>query len=192
MMPFDLPEALGKVKANAYDDSDHHRLLGALPFGLILETLGLEAEALILAAGKQHWSLKSQLEMQWRDWQRQHLPDTPAAESSGPPEPTLSLPEQAQKLLEHIQHEGNSGLVQSELERFARLLDPAAEISAPQPVPLVMPPAPTMPQAKRVQWEEDLRAQHEYRQVEAEAAWRSLTEVLRLRGAWAQGLEEWK
>ena len=194
MTPFDLPDALGKVKVSAYDDSDHHRLFGALPFGLILETLGLEAEALILVAGKQHWSLKSQLETQWRDWQRQHLPDTPAAEPTEPPAPVLSLPQQAQKLLEHIQHAGNTGLTQNDLERFARLLDPAAALPAPQPLPFVAPDAPgSLPRGwTKLEWEQQQSAHHQARQDSAEAAWRELSEVLRLRREWARELEEFK
>ncbi|MGX9687005.1 DUF5691 domain-containing protein [Deinococcus wulumuqiensis] len=68
--PFDLPEALGKVKTGAYDDSDLHRLLGALPFELVRKTLGVQGPALATAAQKKNWALGQYIHQLAREYTR--------------------------------------------------------------------------------------------------------------------------
>ncbi|WP_291426306.1 DUF5691 domain-containing protein [Deinococcus sp.] len=175
--PFELPEALGTAKVGVYDDSDLHRLLGALPFSLLLKVLDVRGEQLLQAAEKKHWQLGRQLKVQ-RDRER---PEREAKAS-----PVLTAKDAAQ-WFQSIQQKGQHEQVTFDL--LAQSLDPAAEIAAPEPLPFVLPPAPTMPKERRLQWEENIQTQHAQRQAEAEAAWRSLTDILQLRREWAAGLE---
>lgn len=179
--PFELPAALGKVKANAYDDSDLHRLLGALPLSLILKTLDISASSLKQAARKHHWTLENQLkEAQHREEEARY-----SATSAAP----VILPQHVARWLRGIQEKGYTD--RAALERFAQHLDPAAEIAAPEPLPVVFPElAGGIPKRlTRDEWENNVRKAHAERQAEAEAAWRSLTDILRLRREWAAALE---
>lgn len=185
--PFDLPAALGQPKKNAYDDSDLLRLLGAVPFGLLLETLNVSGNELLKAAHQKHWALGHLLER--ADMlSRVSAPAVPAPEEN-PAE--NQMPRDAADLLRLLQTEGSNWSVTSELDDLARTLDPATVVPAPLPVPFVMPPAPKqLPRWQtKEEWELRQAEGHAGRQVEAEAAWRTLTETLRLRGEWVAALE---
>ncbi|GHG01667.1 hypothetical protein GCM10017783_12390 [Deinococcus piscis] len=177
--PFQLPEALGTPNVGAVDDSDLHRLLGALPFSVLLGALDVRGEQLVQAAEKKSRSLGQQLRAQ-RERERPER----SAEAQAP-----VTAADAAEWLASIQQRGQRD--PATFGRLARQLDPTADIAVPQPLPFVMPARPASLSARQLAlWEERQPAVHHERQAEAEAAWRSLMEVLRLRREWARALEE--
>lgn len=184
--PFDLPEALGKVKTGAYDDSDLHRLLGALPFELIRKTLGVQGPALATAAQKKNWALGQYIHQLAREYTRRLVAKRDLRQPQAGEVPATTTPEQVVEWLKSIQEKGQRDPATPDL--LAQSLDPATEIAMPEPLPLVLP----RPQGSHhpPAWQENQQHLHAERQAEAEAAWRSLTEILRLRREWARILEE--
>ncbi|MPY66470.1 hypothetical protein F8S09_07135 [Deinococcus sp. SDU3-2] len=214
---FDLPAALGKPRAGQYDDSDLHRLLGALPTGLILETLGLGWEELEKAARARHWSLANELHgppppapppldpetarARLRDLARQPrvspeklllavqalLPDPWADLGAEPTDLQTAL---AVRALDLIQRGGQSGLVQGLAGLLGQRLSPDLTVPPPTPLPFELPPRPKQLPSWQTpaDWEESERQSHAYREQAAFQAWRELTDTLRLRREWRDAL----
>lgn len=113
---FDLPAALGKPRAGQYDDSELHRLLGALPTGLILETLGLDWDELDKAVRRHHWSLAYELQ----------APTTPAPKLTLTPE-AVSL-DIAQARLRDLS--GQPKVSGEKLLEAVRALGPSPDLAA--------------------------------------------------------------
>lgn len=185
--PFDLPEALGKVKTGAYDDSDLHRLLGALPFELIRKTLGVQGPALATAAQKKNWALGQYIHQLAREYTRRLVAERDLRQPQAGEVPATTTPEQVVEWLKSIQEKGQHD--PATLDLLAQSLDPATEIAMPEPLPLVLP-RPQGSHHPPAAWQENQQHLHAERQAEAEAAWRSLTGILRLRREWARILEE--
>lgn len=185
--PFDLPEALGKVKTGAYDDSDLHRLLGALPFELIRKTLGVQGPALATAAQKKNWALGQYIHQLAREYTRRLVAKRGLRQPQAGEVPATTTPEQVVEWLKSIQEKGQRD--PATLDLLAQSLDPATEIAMPEPLPLVLP-RPQGSHHPPAAWQENQQHLHAERQAEAEAAWRSLTGILRLRREWARILEE--
>lgn len=185
--PFDLPEALGKVKTGAYDDSDLHRLLGALPFELIRKTLGVQGPALATAAQKKNWALGQYIHQLAREYTRRLVAKRDLRQPQAGEVPATTTPEQVVEWLKSIQEKGQRD--PATLDLLAQSLDPATEIAMPEPLPLVLP-RPQGSHHPPAAWQENQQHLHAERQAEAEAAWRSLTGILRLRREWARILEE--
>lgn len=185
--PFDLPEALGKVKTGAYDDSDLHRLLGALPFELVRKTLGVQGPALATAAQKKNWALGQYIHQLAREYTRRLVAKRDLRQPQAGEVPATTTPEQVVEWLKSIQEKGQHD--PATLDLLAQSLDPATEIAMPEPLPLVLP-RPQGSHHPPAAWQENQQHLHAERQAEAEAAWRSLTGILRLRREWARILEE--
>lgn len=185
--PFDLPEALGKVKTGAYDDSDLHRLLGALPFELVRKTLGVQGPALATAAQKKNWALGQYIHQLAREYTRRLVAKRGLRQPQSGEVPATTTPEQVVEWLKSIQEKGQRD--PATLDLLAQSLDPATEIAMPEPLPLVLP-RPQGSHHPPAAWQENQQHLHAERQAEAEAAWRSLTGILRLRREWARILEE--
>lgn len=185
--PFDLPEALGKVKTGAYDDSDLHRLLGALPFELVRKTLGVQGPALATAAQKKNWALGQYIHQLAREYTRRLVAKRDLRQPQAGEVPATTTPEQVVEWLKSIQEKGQRD--PATLDLLAQSLDPATEIAMPEPLPLVLP-RPQGSHHPPAAWQENQQHLHAERQAEAEAAWRSLTGILRLRREWARILEE--
>lgn len=185
--PFDLPEALGKVRTGAYDDSDLHRLLGALPFELIRKTLGVQGPALAAAAQKKNWALGQYIHQLAREYTRRLVTKRGITPPQTEEAPTTTTSEQVVQWLKSIQEKGQRDPVTFDL--LAQSLDPATEIAAPEPLPFALPLRPKDSHHPPTAWEERQKYLHAERQAEAEAAWRSLTDILRLRREWAAALE---
>ncbi|WP_192805626.1 hypothetical protein, partial [Deinococcus wulumuqiensis] len=101
--------------------------------------------------------------------------------------PATTTPEQVVEWLKSIQEKGQRD--PATLDLLAQSLDPATEIAMPEPLPLVLP-RPQGSHHPPAAWQENQQHLHAERQAEAEAAWRSLTGILRLRREWARILEE--
>lgn len=185
--PFDLPEALGKVKTGAYDDSDLHRLLGALPFELVRKTLGVQGPALATAAQKKNWALGQYIHQLAREYTRRLVAKRDLRQPQAGEVPATTTPEQVVEWLKSIQEKGQRD--PATLDLLTQSLDPATEIAMPEPLPLVLP-RPQGSHHPPAAWQENQQHLHAERQAEAEAAWRSLTGILRLRREWARILEE--
>ncbi|GAA5513809.1 hypothetical protein Dcar01_02557 [Deinococcus carri] len=214
---FDLPAALGKPRAGQYDDSDLHRLLGALPTPLILKTLGVGWDELHKAARAHHWSLANELQE----------PPPPVPESLDPATARARLRDLAgqpkvspEKLLDAVralllnpgadlvaepvdlqvtlaaralnlfQREGQSGVVPGLAGLLGERLSPDLTLPPPTPLPFELPPLPKkLPSWQTpAEWEESQRQQHAQREQAAFRAWRDLTDTLRLRREWRDAL----
>ena len=212
---FDLPAALGKPRAGQYDDGDLHRLLGALPTPLILETLKVGWKDLHKAARDQHWSLASELQEPPGPEPAVPDPDTARArlrELAGQPTvsaeklldaarvPGLDLPalpaevQVALAVRTHslFQHEGLTWQARELAALLRRTLAPDLTVPPPTPRTFEMPPRPKkLPTWQTpADWEE--RQRHEYTQREEAAAeaWRELQATLKLRREWRDALAD--
>lgn len=215
---FDLPAALGKPRAGQYDDSDLHRLLGALPTPLILKTLHIGWEALHQALQRQHWSLVGELQ------EPQTLaPKLPSSANStaarirlrtlaGQPKvaveplleavqalgPSLDLSAEppalqaalVNRVLNLVQKEGQTWQARELAVALQRSLSPDLMVPAPTPLPFALPPRPRKFPSWQTpaQWEEQQRQEHAHREDRALQTWRELTHILRLRREWHAAL----
>ncbi|WP_288481606.1 DUF5691 domain-containing protein [uncultured Deinococcus sp.] len=209
---FDLPAALGKPRAGQYDDSDLHRLLGALPTPLILGTLGLDWKDLHRAARDQHWSLASELQ----------APPEPGPEPLAPALALARLRQLAgqpqvsgEKLLAAAQAPGvdlsaqpadlqtalaaravalhqyeHSWQARELTALLRRALSPDLSVPPPTPLPFEMPPRPKkLPTWQTpAEWEDRQRQDHAQREQAALEAWRDLQDTLKLRREWRGAL----
>ncbi|THF69310.1 hypothetical protein E7T06_12525 [Deinococcus sp. Arct2-2] len=212
---FDLPAALGKPRAGQDDDSDLHRLLGALPTPLILNTLKIGWDVLHKALRNQHWSLAYELQepqapvptpptpeaarARLRDLMgqpkvasEQLLDAVQALESSlelslEPADVQTAL---ATRTLELFQWEGQSWQAEELALVLRRSLSPDLTVPAPTPLPFGLPPRPKkLPSWQTpADWEEEQRRDHAYREDRALHTWRDLTHTLQLRREWRGAL----
>ncbi|MBZ9750656.1 DUF5691 domain-containing protein [Deinococcus sp. HMF7604] len=210
---FDLPAALGKPRAGQYDDSDLHRLLGALPTPLILKTLRVSWEELQKAVKAAHWSLLQELEEPPQPIPTLPNPDVARArlrDLAGQPKVS------ADKLLEAVQALGTSleteapalqtALASRTLDllgregvtwqardlatRLRRTLSPDLTVPPPEPLPFQLPPMPKkLPSWQTpADWEDSQRQTHAHQQQGALQTWRELMGALRLRREWQGAL----
>ncbi|WP_026332597.1 DUF5691 domain-containing protein [Deinococcus apachensis] len=214
---FDLPAALGQPRAGQYDDGDLHRLLGALPTGLILRTLGVTWAELHQAARAHHWSLANEVQepppplpeppdpetarARLRDLAgqpqvsaetlldavRAMLPDPWADLVAEPVDLQVTLAARAVGL---VQREGQSGPVRGLTGLLGDRLSPDLTLPPPTPLPFELPPRPNkLPTWQTAaDWEERQRLDHAQREQAAFQAWRELQGVLRLRREWRDAL----
>ncbi|MFC4454491.1 DUF5691 domain-containing protein [Deinococcus sonorensis] len=213
---FDLPAALGKPRAGQHDDSDLHRLLGALPTPLILKTLRIGWDELSKAARAHHWSLPHELEAPAEP--PAQPPDLPSARArlrdlSGQPkvgadllleaaqtlarltdlaaEPVPLQAALAARTLQVIQRGQGGGWQARELALLLRRsLSPGLTIPSPTPLPFELPPRPKqLPTGHTPElWEERQRQAHAHGEELAFQTWRDLTSTLQLRRAWLETL----
>ena len=212
---FELPAALGKPRPGQYDDGEIHRLLGALPTGLILKTLGVGWAELEKAVRAHHWSLANELQEPLPPAPEPVEPVTARArirDVAG--QPKLSL----EKLLEAVQSLGPSpdlaaepdalqaALAARTLDLFGREgpswqtrelvallghhLSPDLTVPPPTPLPFELPPRPKQLPTWQTpaDWEERQRQDHARREQAAFQTWRTLTETLRVRREWRDAL----
>ncbi|UBV44661.1 DUF5691 domain-containing protein (plasmid) [Deinococcus taeanensis] len=214
---FDLPPALGRPRAGHADDSDLHRLLGALPTPLILETLQVSWQALLKAARAHHWSLPNEL---------QEPPASAPDALAVPPtvahgrlrelikQPTVSArtlwaavcplqdlgdlmaqPGDVQtallgRTLDLFQREGTTWETTQLRDVLGRGLCPDLTVPMPAPRPFELPPRPTkLPSWQTpASWEDSQRHEHARREEAAFEAWRALTHSFQVRRQWRDTL----
>lgn len=210
---FDLPAALGKPRAGQYDDGDLHRLLGALPTGLILRTLRVSWNELHNAARNHHWSLTHELQApeppapkpldprlaraRLRDLSRQPkvspeklLEAVQALDTDLSAETADLQTALAARTLDLSQREGLTWQTR-ELETLLRRgLSPDLTVPPPTPLPFELPPRPKKFPTWQTpaQWEEQQRQAHAQKESAAFQTWRDLTSALRVRREWRDAL----
>ncbi|KQR01031.1 DUF5691 domain-containing protein [Deinococcus sp. Leaf326] len=210
---FELPAALGKPRAGQYDDGDLHRLLGALPTPLILQTLKLSWKELHKAARDHHWSLASELQEPPEPTPEPLSPDTARArlrDLAGQPRvsaekmleaaqaPGLDLSAEpaslqtalAVRTLGLFQQEGLTWQARELAALLRRTLSPDLSVPPPTPAAFEMPPRPKkLPTWQTpADWEERQRHDHAARENAALQTWRDLQHTLKLRREWRGAL----
>lgn len=212
---FDLPAALGKPRAGQYDDSDLHRLLGALPTDTVLSTLKVGWDELHKAMRDHHWSLAHELSpprapaptspdpeaarARLRDLVRQpevseeKLHDAVAALGEEPDLTAESAEVQtalAVRTFGFLQRSGLTWHTRHLTTALVRGLSPDLTVPPPTPRPFEMPPRPKkLPTWQTpAEWEERQRNDHASNEYAAMEAWRELDGALRVRRAWRDTL----
>ncbi|PYE53918.1 DUF5691 domain-containing protein [Deinococcus yavapaiensis] len=212
---FDLPAALGKPRAGQYDDSDLHRLLGALPTPLVLTTLNVRWDDLHHALRSHHWSLAQELQAPQSpapppldvDTARARVRDLAgqpsvtaeklldavralAASTDLSAEPPALQAALATRTLNVIQIAGLTPSAR-ELTRLLRLtLSPDVTIPPPTPRAFELPPRPKQLPTWQTPaaWEERQRQEHAQKETSAVQAYADLVDTWRVRRAWRAAL----
>lgn len=208
--PFVLPPELGKPKANDYHDSDLHRLLGALPTPLVLETLGLNWDTLTTGLQSQHWSLIHELTnpevaapttdvwtslrgySEGEHYDPHHLSALLETIDAAPPSEQPLLRGVLVKTLSEARQSGPTWLTTELLLMLGRLLDPDTPVPDPDPPPFELPPRPKQFSSWQTpeRWEEEQRSAYDRQQAEYAALRHDLTATLRLRREWQGALAQ--
>ncbi|SEJ54213.1 hypothetical protein SAMN04488058_11053 [Deinococcus reticulitermitis] len=208
--PFTLPPELGQPKANDYHDSDLHRLLGALPTPLILETLGVEWDLLETALHNQSGSLIDEvtnpqvaalLTDVWtslrcysrgESYSPHHLSALLETLDTAPASEQPTLRDVLARTLAEARLSGLSWLERELLAALGRLLDPDTAVPDLDPPPFELPPRPKQFSSWQTpeRWEEEQRRTYDRQQAEYAAAWHTLTATLRLRREWQGALAQ--